>query len=232
MGESSGDRMSRFEYPPSRRHPAQDSDRDLSEDNVPQREVYLRKAVNLFRELVGRPSCEPDHAVFLACAHHALGTLQRQSDRLRNAVANYRSAVSVQSDLVSRYPENASYNIVLGWLEQPLANGLREQGDLNESRRLLENSRDILELELAADPDMFYLRGLVVQAYFSLADVLRELGEEEMADQASRQADEYSRQTHRLPPRARGRNQGFGRGEPPHAGPEFFPGTFGPSGAP
>jgi tetratricopeptide (TPR) repeat protein len=212
--------------------PGQDTDRDFGEDTAQQREVYLRKAVNLLKELAGRPSCEPDHAAFLACVHHALGTLQMQSDRLDDAVVNYRNAVSVQSDLVSRFPENASYNIVLGWLEQPLANGLREQGDLNEARRLLEISRDILDLELAADPDMFYLRGLVVQAYFSLADVLRELGEEEMADQASRQADEYSRQTHRLPPRARGRNQYFGRGEPPHAGPEFFPGAFGPSGPP
>ncbi len=211
--------------------PAQDSVGDFGEDTAQQQEAYLEKAVNLLEEMAGRPSCEPDHAAFLACVHHALGTLQMKSDRLDDAVGNYRNAVSVQSDLVSRFPENASYSIVLGWLQQPLANGLREQGDLNEARRLLESSRDILELEWAADPDTFYLRGLVVQAYFSLADVLSQLGEEELADQASRQAGEYSRQTHRLPPRARRRNSDFGPGEP-HTGPEFFPGQFGPSGAP
>jgi tetratricopeptide (TPR) repeat protein len=211
--------------------PAHDEGLDFSEDSVKQREVYLLKAVDILKELVDQPPCEPDHAAFLAHVYHAVGTLQRHSDRLDDAVANYRNAVSIQSDLVSRFPENTSYNVVLGWLEQPLADALRKQGELNESRRLLEDSCDILEKQLEANANMVYLHGLLAEAYSGLAEVYRELDEEEMADRASRQADDHRRQVHYSPHDAPGRKHDFGRGKL-RLKPDRPPGLSGPPAPP
>jgi len=210
-------------------HPGNDADGDSSEDNAQQREVYLQKAVDMLTEMVDRPSCEPDHAAFLAHVYHALGTLQRETDRLDDAVVTHRRAVSVQSDLVSRFPENTSYSVVLGWLEQPLANALSERSELNEARRLLEDSRDILERQLEANTDMVYLHGLLAEAYSGLADVYRRLDAEELADQANLQADEHRHQMHPAPRVGHHKQIGFGPGKSGSKGRGLSdPGGFGP----
>jgi serine/threonine protein kinase len=212
--------------------PAKDPDHDFSEDSIAQREAYLRKAVDVLVELAAQPTCDPDHATFLACVYHALATLQRHSDRPDEAIANYRRAVAVQTELVARFSDNASYHVVLGWLQQPLANALRQQGELPEAQRLLESSRDTLELELAANPDLGHLHGLIAHAYFGLAEVMFELGQEAEAEQASRLADQYHRQMRPGAPHAQDRERDFGRGRPPHPRPNDRPVPFGPSGPP
>ena len=75
-----------------------------------------RKAVELLRESAGQPSGDPEQSTFLPCVYHALGTLNRHSDRPEDAVSDYRRAVAAQSDLVGRFPDNASYRVVLAWL--------------------------------------------------------------------------------------------------------------------
>jgi hypothetical protein len=182
----------------------------------------------VLNELVGQPASEPDYAAFLACVHHALGTLQWRSDRLDDAVVSYRNAVSVQTDLVTRFPENVSYNVVLGWLEQPLADALRKQGEWNQAQRLLEHSRDILERQLGENAELVYLHGLIAQSYVRLADVLQELGDQAMADEASRRADGHRQQMHPAPPAARAPKHDFGRGKPPHLGPDVLPDAMAP----
>jgi cytochrome c-type biogenesis protein CcmH/NrfG len=80
---------------------------------------------------------------------------------------------------------------VLGRLQLPLARILIETQQWERARAVLESSRDGLRTLLEADPRRLDLRGPLAEAYASLADVYRQLGDADQAEQALRHAEQY-----------------------------------------
>ncbi|MAD80284.1 MAG: hypothetical protein CMJ50_05480 [Planctomycetaceae bacterium] len=96
-----------------------------SEEDTKQRLRNLHKAIDVLRDLVRQPTHAPEHAALLAFVYHRAGVLEELTGNLDEAQASFDEAVSVQSDLVDRFPETANYQLVLEQYQQPLADRRR-----------------------------------------------------------------------------------------------------------
>jgi len=209
-----------WDHGPPKHYRGQEAKLAHSEEGRQQRELYLRKAISLLEDLLREPTHPQDHAALLAYVYHALGTLQKCAERRDEATASFGKAVSVQSTLAERFPEVATHHVLLGWLQQPLADLLIDAGQVERARRLLESSRDILCTQLEADSSMLYLHGPLANAYDGLEEVYRQLGEDELAEKANRDAEQYRRPMHHGPPGPfGGKPKGFGPGKYHHRKP-------------
>ncbi len=207
---------------PPRRRP--DSNNDTSVKDVRQRALYLCKAIDLLAEPGTDAPSNSEHAVFLVFVYRALGTLHGGANQLDAAAESYRKAVSIQSALAERLPEVASYQEVLGRLQQQLAMVLFRAGELDQARQLLESSVEVLSTLLQTDSSMVSVNRPLAVAYHCLADVYLKLGEDELADESRGKADQSRRlMPHGPPDPLDGRPKEFGPGKyrPKPATPDF-----------
>jgi len=172
-------------------------------------EERLRKALEISEQLVAEHPNVPDYAVSQVQIQLRLGDLLRPGDQDQKDAAEkcLRSALALQSSLVRRFPQNASYQVLLLFVRGSLADLLRERGELPEARSLLEASVKVLKDLVQKEPRQVHLRGVLLGNYLGLANVLRQMGEEQAAEEALRQAGQ-------LGPWGPGEKQG--PREPPH----------------
>ena len=151
----------------------------------------LDEALKLSEELVAEHPNIPEYAVSQVNIRLRLDHAVRGGDPTR-AEANLRKALAVQSALVERSPQAASYKFWRGVIQESLGGLLQEHNRLAEAKTALQDCiasfRDCLRNDGKPSP----IPGILAHNYTSLADVLRRLGEDEAAAEATRQARELA----------------------------------------
>jgi len=154
-------------------------------------EQRLRKALALSESLATEYPHVPHYAASHAHIYHKLGLLLLHSGRLSEAEQSCRKSVELQSDLVDRFPRDSSHAIWLGTFQHSLARVLLRRRQFGEARSLLEDTSAKLSATLAADPQLWFLHGLLERIHMDLAVALRQLGERSLAQDATRQAEDH-----------------------------------------
>jgi tetratricopeptide (TPR) repeat protein len=158
--------------------------------NVAERSpTMLEKALAISEQLVAEHPNIPEYAVSLVNIRLRLNYDLRESDAAR-AEANLRKALEVQSMLARRFPENFFYKFWLAAIQESLGGLLQEQGRLSEARSALQDGIASFEEVVRKDAKAGHVRGILAKNYLNLADVLRRMGQEQAAQEASRHAQE------------------------------------------
>ncbi|MBN2473372.1 MAG: hypothetical protein JXB62_02095 [Pirellulales bacterium] len=125
-------------------------------------------------------------------------------ERFEDAEAFLRRALDLQSSLAQRFPEVLAYRMQTTKLEYTLARLLREQGQLESARSLLESSvvrlEEVVDVETTAWPV-----GWILSLHYSeLVELLGEMNELEAVIAVQRRAEEHGVELSGRPPRRRG----------------------------
>lgn len=162
----------------------------------------LQAALRIMEELATERPNAPDYTLSLARMHHKLGDVLRRRGDSKKAEHNLRRAIQHQSSLTRRFPKVGPYAVGLAVYQHSLAKFLSHRDDLNEARKLLESSVTILDSDVCRELGQHYVLELSERSYRLLSDVLRRLGEHELADDSAKRADEaYRSRRDRPPPR-------------------------------
>ncbi len=103
--------------------------------------------------------------------------------------ANLRKALEIQSTLVRRFPRNFSYQFEMAIADESLAGLFQEQGRLPEARSAQQDAITSFKEIMQNDPKAGPIRGVLAHNYANLSDLLRRMGEEQAAAEATRQAE-------------------------------------------
>jgi hypothetical protein len=96
----------------------------------------------------------------------------------------------VQSTLASRFPENSSYRFWVAVIQESLGGLLQERSRLPEARSALQDCIASFKEALRNDAKAGLVRYVLAKNYMNLADVLRRMGEDQAAEEATRQAQD------------------------------------------
>jgi len=147
----------------------------------------LEKALAISSELVAEHPNIPDYAVSQVSIRLRLAGILWTADPAA-AEAHLRKALEVQSSLAKRFPKNSFYRLGTAINHESLAGLLWDRVRLPEARAARQDAiasfRDILQKE----PKAGFVRGVLAQNYASLADLLRDLGDDKAAAEADGQA--------------------------------------------
>ena len=98
----------------------------------------------------------------------------------------------MQSSLAHRFPQSSAYKFWTAAIEESLGGLLQERGRLSDARTALEDCiasfKEVLRSE--ANSNSGPLRGILAKNYLNLADVLRRMGEDQAAEEATRKAQD------------------------------------------
>jgi tetratricopeptide (TPR) repeat protein len=162
----------------------------------------LRQAVEMAADLVARWPAVPAYKVILAQCYGRLAAAARSAVLTADAQDAAAKAVTLQKALAAEFPKIASYRLILARSLQQQAEIATAAGQPAQARASLEAA--IAELE---KPDGVAAAGpprsrMLAGAYAALAKVLRELGEDALADAAAAKSGEAF--SHPLRPRRGG----------------------------
>ncbi len=153
----------------------------------------LNEALAVARKLVAEHPNVPVYVLSQVQVHLALSQAFSREAQPAAAEVELRKALGLQSSLVSRFPDNMPYRIWEAMIRISLAESLNELEKLEEARGLLETAISGLDAVQEDDPDGPH-RGhhrLLEQGYDLLAEVYRQLGQEDLAKEVLRQAEEF-----------------------------------------
>jgi serine/threonine protein kinase len=171
----------------------------LSRDEPRGVEERLRKALDVSEKLAAAHPSIPQYQASQARILHELAIVLRSPRRLDEAERIGRKAVAVQAALVSQFPEVPDYQVWLAAFRNSWADMLLARGQPREARAALKDTVSSLEELLKKQPEMWFLHGLLAQGYGTLSAALRAGGEETLASDAARQAEEHRRAARRGP---------------------------------
>ena len=196
--------------------------RRLGHDEWQVAEERLRKALAYADPIASEHPNVPEYAHSRAHANHKLATVLRRSTRdaepavrdarLREAEHHHREAVRIQSSLAEQFSEATAYRLWLAKMQESLARLLRDTGQFEEARLVIETSITNLHELLDGNPDLWFLNRSLAEHNWTLAEILDQLGEEEAASKARAQADQHLRQLPFRPPERVRARLGFDRG--------------------
>jgi len=106
-----------------------------------------------------------------------------------NAQDHLTRAAGVLELLVASSPTNPLFQTSLARVRWELADSLQRQGSLAPSRELLEKAIAQYGAFRSSEPGRRAAVGLLIGLYRELARVLEQLGEKQLASEASRTAD-------------------------------------------
>lgn len=147
----------------------------------------LEKALAISEELVAEHPNVPDYAASQVHIRLRLAGLLWLSDPT-GAEAMLRKAFDLQSALVRRFPRTSFYSFSMAIIQDLLAGLLQQRGKLPEARSMLEGSIASLKAAIQRDPNA-PIRGVLAYNYMRLADLLRRMGDDKAAAEATRQAE-------------------------------------------
>ncbi len=153
-------------------------------------EARLGKALVLLEKLVAQHPEVPDFAATEARVHDKLGAFQRQIGHWPEAEQQFRKAIAVQVSLVKEFPEAPYYGLWMATFRIALADALAHQDRATEAQADLQEAIGSLERQLEQRPEVPRPHNLLALGYSRLAMVLRQAGQREQADQATRKAEE------------------------------------------
>jgi tetratricopeptide (TPR) repeat protein len=158
--------------------------------DAPQRSpAMLEKALALSERLTAEHPNIPEYAVSSVNIRLRLNTSLRESDPPR-AEANLRKALDVQSALAGRFPESSSYKFWTAVIQESLGRLFQERGRLPEARSALQDCIVSYQEVLRNDPKARHVRGILAKVFMSQASVLRRMGDDQAAEEATRQAQD------------------------------------------
>lgn len=157
-------------------------------------EERLRKAFTISEKLVTEHPYIPHYGISQAHVLHHLGILMEHTDRLGEAGQSHQRAVEIYQSLIRQFPEISSYKVWLAAFRGTLANVMRQCGQFEKARNLLEDTIALLNDLLEKEPEMWFIHGLLAKCHNQLAEVLDSSGEEDLANQAARQAKKHCRE--------------------------------------
>jgi eukaryotic-like serine/threonine-protein kinase len=133
----------------------------------------LEIALAISKELVAEHPNIPDYAASQVRIRLQLAEVLRAPNE-PSAEANLRDALELQSALVRRFPQTASYKFPLAIIQGSLAHLYQDQGKLPEACAMLQDCigsyRALLETDARAP-----IRGVIAFNYASLGDLLRRM---------------------------------------------------------
>jgi tetratricopeptide (TPR) repeat protein len=151
----------------------------------------LQRAVALGQELSTAFPGIPEYRALLANSLVKLAAIERADDDLQAANDSQTQALSLLLPLVEQFPAVPAYRFALTRSLGEQGSALREQGNLSDSRAVLETGIQRFEsaLEKGGQKNSFTDRALG-NLYAKLAETLREAGDTTAADDAARKARE------------------------------------------
>jgi serine/threonine protein kinase/tetratricopeptide (TPR) repeat protein len=157
------------------------------------------KSLALVEKLVSQ---HPDVADFVAAEariHHRLGSFHRQMERWAEAEQSFRKAVAIQRPLADQFPDAPYYGLWMATFRIALADVLLRRNQPAEARTELEATIAALLRRMQQQPEMDPVHDLLALAYSKLEIALRQAGEEGLADEAGRKAEQQRNAVRRSP---------------------------------
>jgi hypothetical protein len=127
--------------------------RDL--DLKKEAEPYVRRAAALNRHLLAEGGADPRVEHQLADCLNTLGTILRQSGRLKEAEEQWRALLPLRERLAARSPHSAEHGVGLLWVHLNLALTMQQTSRLEEAEREIEAALAVagpLAVEHASSP--------------------------------------------------------------------------------
>jgi len=157
------------------------------------------KALALVDKLASQHPDVPDYLVSEARIHHKLGSIHRQMERWADAEQCFRKAMGIQTLLVNRFPDSPSYRVWMATFRIALADALNRRDEPAEARVELEGTIPALLRQVTQWPEMNSLHDLLSLAYAQLEVALRQQGEDALAAEAARKAEQERSFARRAP---------------------------------
>jgi tetratricopeptide (TPR) repeat protein len=170
-------------------------------------EDRLRRALSLSRELVRQHPNVPDYSaaqvyILQRLAHMLHGppggpgppgrrNQQADPDRLDEAEQLLRQALALQTAHVQRFPESPSNRGWLAIVQQNLAIVLRDRGDVEAARTMIESAISGFTDLVSSDPQNQIFHGPLAKAYEDLAEILTETDDDNSATVAEEKAEQH-----------------------------------------
>ena len=150
----------------------------------------LRRAVQIDSELASRYPTVPEYRSSLARSHARSAELARAADSPAEAEEHLLKAVEIQRGLTTDFPTVRAYPLFLARSLHDLAEVQISRQEPAKARTSLEEAIARCQKAPAAAQEGPPLNMMLSMQYASLARVLRELGEADLADQAAAKAKE------------------------------------------
>ena len=170
----------------------------------------IKQAVAICEQLTAAYPNVPHYQALLADSLSELAAIERGAGQLDAAEQDYERAIACQRSLLEQFGTVASYRLAYVQSLHGLGGLKRQRGDLDQSRKLLETAIHNLEQNAEASSNNREYQLFQGPLYFSLSQTLFDLGEEELA----REASEKARQARPFPGPG-GRPSGPFGGRPP-----------------
>jgi len=165
------------------------------------RQQQLRSAIEIGTELVARYGAVPAYKASLARSHGRLAEVLRSGARLAEAQDHWLKAVELEKGLAAEFSSVDAYRYGLSRSLGRLAEIQSLRRQLPEARASLDEAIGHARRFQESAPEFRPTRMMLAFHYGALANVLRELGESALADEAARQAGELGhRYWHAGPP--------------------------------
>ena len=157
------------------------------------------KSLALLEKLVIQHPDIPDFLAAEARIHDKLGSFHRQMEHWAEAEDGFRKAVALQASLVRKFPDAPYYGFWMATYRIALADALIRRNQPREARAELEEAISTLLRQLAQRPEVHSPHELLALGYSTLEMALREDGEDGLADEAARKAEQERNAVSRTP---------------------------------
>jgi len=151
----------------------------------------FEEALQMSRELVGQHPNIPDYRMSQNRIHMTLGRVQSRTGELEKAESHFRQALEQQQSIMRMDPDSVFHHVLQADLEGMLAEVLWKQKKAEAAVKVLQPSLERLEALLAKKRDFGFLHFQLAMGYDKLADIFRELHDDERAGAASSRAREH-----------------------------------------
>ncbi len=153
-------------------------------------EERFGKSLALLEKLVIKHPEVPDFLAAEARLHDKLGAFHRQMERWAEAEQSFRQAIAIEASLVKQFPDAPYYGLWMATFRIALADALLRRNQPDAARTELEGTISALLLQLKQRPEIHPPHDLLALGYSKLELALRQAGEQGLADDAGRKAEQ------------------------------------------
>jgi len=169
-----------------------DSRTRLSEPDV----ADLKRSIDITARLQGRFPTAREFAVLAANTHQKLGAHLAAAKEWGESEEHLTKAAGLLEQLVASVPKNPLLHASLARVRWELADVVRRQGSSERAREILERAISEYQAFRNSDTGRRSSPGLLVGLFRQLARTLEQLGEQDLADDATRSADRLRDSSH------------------------------------
>jgi tetratricopeptide (TPR) repeat protein len=153
----------------------------------------LQESVALANQLHKKFSTALEYTVLLANTHHKLASHFIAAKNWSDAEPNLAATVGLFESLVASSPSHPLFQVELARARWKLGEGYRRNGSLEVSRQTLEKAIGDYQEFQTSESGRKSSVGLLVGLYRQLARTLEQLGEPDLANEATEMAESFRR---------------------------------------